>query len=192
MTNSSKYDDDLKKAKIFFEKKLEKNNFNSESIKGEKFRDLDDETVTISKLSARIESLKKSLVKKKREVTRENVIKKTKKKKEEKKFFSLSKKNKDINGSSLRNYFSDEGQLSRDKYIMSSDFEINGRLYIAGNINKIPSDTINILIKDGFIKEENNFLKKKSIGKESFFVKETYGLSEIKRSKLRNKKNLDN
>tara|TARA_X000000950_G_scaffold288355_1_gene404676 strand:- start:1305 stop:1526 length:222 start_codon:yes stop_codon:yes gene_type:complete len=66
MTDNSKFSDDLKKAKNFFEKKLKKTNFDNESLNNESFRGLDDEATNISKLAARIDYLKKSLVKKKK------------------------------------------------------------------------------------------------------------------------------
>ena len=59
MSDNSKFRDDLNRAKNFFEKKLKKNNFNSDSLNKEKFRDLDDEATNLIKLSARINYLKK-------------------------------------------------------------------------------------------------------------------------------------
>lgn len=64
MTKDSKFSDDLKKAKNFYKKKFQnKINKVSDSI-GKNYRGLDDETVKISKLSARIDILKDSLIKK--------------------------------------------------------------------------------------------------------------------------------
>tara|TARA_X000000950_G_scaffold288355_1_gene404675 strand:- start:943 stop:1173 length:231 start_codon:yes stop_codon:yes gene_type:complete len=75
---------------------------------------------------------------------------------------------------------------------MLCDFEINGKLFIAGNLNKIPSEIVEQLLVDKIIKNRVDLLNNHLQNKKSFFVKKTFGLSEIKRSKLRNKKNLDN
>lgn len=192
MSDNSKFRDDLNRAKNFFEKKLKKNNFNSDSLNKEKFRDLDDEATNLSKLSARINYLKKSLKKKNEVVKSKKAPKKLKTiKKVEVKPYEPSKKNKDVNGKSIRNYFSDKSDLSPEKYVMLCDFEINGKLFIAGNINKMPSDIIKKLLSDNIIKSKIDSYNKISQTQNSFYVKKTFGLSEVKRSKLRNKKNFN-
>ena len=60
MTKNSKFEDDLSKAKSFFKKKLFKNNDIASSLTDDNYRDLDKETIKISKLSARIDFLKDS------------------------------------------------------------------------------------------------------------------------------------
>ena len=193
MTDNSKFSDDLKKAKNFFEKKLKKNNFDNESLNKESFRGLDDEATNISKLAARIDYLKKTLVKKKKVVSTKKKVKKVKiEKKTFQKKYEQSKKNTDINGQPIRNYYTKKLELASDKYIMLCNFEINGKLFIAGNLNKIPSEIVEQLLVDKIIKNRVDLLNNHLQNKKSFFVKKTFGLSEIKRSKLRNKKNLDN
>ena len=193
MTKDSKFSDDLKKAKNFYKKKFQnKINKVSDSI-GKNYRGLDDETVKISKLSARIDILKDSLIKKneiKPNKTKKKIVNVTVKKKKYEKKSIPSIKNKDINGVPLINYISKSRCISQNNFVILKDFEINSKLFLSGNINKLPEDIIQMLLTKNFIKS----IKKTSqshIFDNSFYVKETFGLSEIKRSKLRNKKNLN-
>ena len=64
MVKNSKFHIDLNKAKNFFKKKMEKNLKHDSDSEKQKFRNFDDETIKISKLSARIDLLKDSLRKK--------------------------------------------------------------------------------------------------------------------------------
>ena len=193
MTKDSKFSDDLKKAKNFYKKKFQnKINKVSDSI-GKNYRGLDDETVKISKLSARIDILKDSLIKKnkiKPNKTKKKIVNATVKNKKYEKKSIPSIKNKDINGVPLINYISKSRCISQNNFVILKDFEINSKLFLSGNINKLPEDIIQMLLTKNFIKS----IKKTSqshIFDNSFYVKETFGLSEIKRSKLRNKKNLN-
>lgn len=193
MTKDSKFSDDLKKAKNFYKKKFQnKINKVSDSI-GKNYRGLDDETVKISKLSARIDILKDSLIKKneiKPNKTKKKIVNVTVKKKKYEKKSIPSIKNKDINGVPLINYISKSRCISQNNFVILKDFEINSKLFLSGNINKLPEDIIQMLLTKNFIKS----IKKTSqshIFDNSFYVKETFGLSEIKRSKLRNKKNFN-
>lgn len=193
MTKDSKFSDDLKKAKNFYKKKFQnKINKVSDSI-GKNYRGLDDETVKISKLSARIDILKDSLIKKnkiKPNKTKKKIVNATVKNKKYEKKSIPSIKNKDINGVPLINYISKSRCISQNNFVILKDFEINSKLFLSGNINKLPEDIIQMLLTKNFIKS----IKKTSqshIFDNSFYVKETFGLSEIKRSKLRNKKNFN-
>ena len=193
MTKDSKFSDDLKKAKNFYKKKFQnKINKVSDSI-GKNYRGLDDETVKISKLSARIDILKDSLIKKneiKPNKTKKKIVNVAVKKKKYERKSIPSIKNKDINGVPLVNYISKSRCISQDNFVILKDFELNSKLFLSGNINKLPEDIIQMLLTKNFIKS----IKKTSqshIFDNSFYVKETFGLSEIKRSKLRNKKNLN-
>ena len=81
MTKDSKFHQDIFKAKNYYKKKIEQKPTRSIDSEDDKFRDLDSETLKISKLSARIDFLKSTLNKKK--VTKK--IKKTNKVSEKKK-----------------------------------------------------------------------------------------------------------
>lgn len=190
MTDNSKFSNDLSSAKNFFKKRLKESKQKPKDIIEKGFRDLDKETLKIGELSARIDILKQSL--KKKPIFREKkrtYLKKEKKNLDDKKF-EKSKKNIDINGLPLRNYIFKGDLNSNKECVVLIDFEINEKLYLSGNINKIPSEMIKILINDDVIKLKNDIIKDKLIKNNSFLVKETFGISEIKRSKLRNKKNL--
>ena len=193
MTKDSKFSDDLKKAKNFYKKKFQnKINKVSDSI-GKNFRGLDDETVKISKLSARIDILKDSLIKKnkiKPNKTKKKIVNATVKNKKYEKKSIPSIKNKDINGVPLINYISKSRCISQNNFVILKDFEINSKLFLSGNINKLPEDIIQMLLTKNFIKSIEK-TSQSHIFDNSFYVKETFGLSEIKRSKLRNKKNLN-
>lgn len=192
MTKDSKFDQDLNKAKNFYKKKiLNKTNKSADSL-GNNFRGLDDEIIKISKLSARIDVLKSSLIKKNKiesnKLKNKSVNIPTKKKYEKKS--SPSIKNKDINGLPLINYLSKSINYSQNNFVILKDFEINSKLFLCGNINKIPDDVIKILLNKKFIKS-NEKTDKDVVFDKSFYVTKTFGLSEIKRSKLRNKRKLN-
>ena len=85
---------------------------------------------------------------------------------------------------------SDDSNLT-DNFVILKDFEINSKLFIAGNINKIPSQLIKTLKEKKLIKSNEIIRSDKEVKTKTFFVKETFGLSEVKRSKLRNKKNFN-
>lgn len=193
MTKDSKFSDDLKKAKNFYKKKFQnKINKVSDSI-GKNYRGLDDETVKISKLSARIDILKDSLIKKnkiKPNKTKKKIVNATVKNKKYEKKSIPSIKNKDINGVPLINYISKSRCISQNNFVILKDFEINSKLFLSGNINKLPEDIIQMLLTKNFIKSIEK-TSQSHIFDNSFYVKETFGLSEIKRSKLRNKKNFN-
>ena len=193
MTKDSKFSDDLKKAKNFYKKKFQnKINKVSDSI-GKNYRGLDDETVKISKLSARIDILKDSLIKKnkiKPNKTKKKIVNATVKNKKYEKKSIPSIKNKDINGVPLINYISKSRCISQNNFVILKDFEINSKLFLSGNINKLPEDIIQMLLTKNFIKSIEK-TSQSHIFDNSFYVKEIFGLSEINRSKLRNKINLN-
>ena len=191
MPKDSKFDIDLKKAKNFFKKKLENQKSNSSGLKDQKFRAVDEETVKISKLSARIEFLKDKLNKRKKKETVKitNETLKKAKKVQKTRIFTKSIKNRDINGNPLLNFQSKFKEKNSNSYVIIKDFEINSKLFLAGNVNKLPNDIILELIEKGMIQKlgysSNHSQKDNGI----FYVDKTFGLSETKRSKLRNTKN---
>ena len=101
----------------------------------------------------------------------------------------MSKKHKDINGKPIHNYFSNSNIITTDKYVMLKDFEVNSKLYISGNVNKLPEDLIIDLIEKKIIGQLSKYENNNQNQRKSFFVKETFGLSETKRSSLKNSKN---
>ena len=95
MVKNSKFHIDLNKAKNFFKKKMEKNLKHDSDSEKQKFRNFDDETIKISKLSARIDLLKDSLRKKEiktQKVKSESLKKKKNYFKKTKYFYSINKK----------------------------------------------------------------------------------------------------
>ena len=193
MTKDTKFHEDLKKAKNFYKKKIQnKINKVSDAI-GKNYRGLDDETVKISKLSARIDILKDSLIKKneiKPNKIKKKIVNSSVKKKKYERKSTPSIKNKDINGVPLINYISKSKCISKNNFVILKDFEINSKLFLSGNINKLPEDIIQMLLVKNIIKSIEKTSSSHNFNNR-FFVKETFGLSEIKRSKLRNKKNFN-
>ncbi|MAY91240.1 MAG: hypothetical protein CMN00_08755 [Rickettsiales bacterium] len=185
----NKFEIDLKKAKNFFKNKLKNSKSSTTEIKEDSFRDLDDESIKISKLSARIDFLKSSLKQVKKDPPKTIKSKKIKQKKEIPDRVINSKKNKDVNGKYLKNFLMNNEIKSSESFVIASDFEINGKLFIAGNIHKLPENLIIELLNKKLIYKKDNIKDKFSDKNKTFFVKETFGLSETKRSSLRNKKN---
>jgi len=192
MTKDSKFHQDIFKAKNYYKKKIEQKPTRSIDSEDDKFRDLDGETLKISKLSARIDFLKSTLNRKKVAKKIKKKIKVSEKKKEKPKdtIQIFSEKNRDVNGNPIINFLSDDSNLT-DNFVILKDFEINSKLFIAGNINKIPSQLIKTLKEKKMIKSNEIIRSDKESKTKTFFVKETFGLSEVKRSKLRNKKNFN-
>lgn len=190
MVKNSKFHIDLNKAKNFFKKKMEKNLKHDSDSEKQKFRNFDDETIKISKLSARIDLLKDSLRKKeiKTQKVKSESLKKKKIISKKQNIFIPSTKNKDINGKPIRNYIMDMLDEERAECVIMKDFEINQKLYLSGNINNIPINVINILINEKMIRSLNEKIACEIKSKKSYFVKKTFGISELKRSKLRNNK----
>ena len=122
--------------------------------------------------------------------TKKKIVNVTVKKKKYEKKSIPSIKNKDINGVPLINYISKSRCISQNNFVILKDFEINSKLFLSGNINKLPEDIIQMLLTKNFIKSIEK-TSQSHIFDNSFYVKETFGLSEIKRSKLRNKKNFN-
>ncbi len=192
MTKDSKFHQDIFKAKNYYKKKIERMPTRSIDSDDDKFRDLDSETLKISKLSARIDFLKSTLNKKKvaKNIKKRKSIFQKKKEKTKEYIETFSKKNKDINGKPIINFLSSDSKLC-ENFVILKDFEINSKLFIAGNINKLPSKLIKMLKDKKFIKSNEIINNKIETDATTFFVKETFGLSEVKRSKLRNKKNFN-
>ena len=192
MTKDSKFHQDMFKAKNYYKKKIEQKPTRSIDSDDDKFRDLDSETLKISKLSARIDFLKSTLNRKKvtKKIKKRNKVSEKKKEEPKDNIQIFSKKNKDVNGNPIINFLSDDLNLS-ENFVILKDFEINSKLFIAGNINKLPSQLVKILKEKKLIKSNEIIKNSKETNNQTFFVKETFGLSEVKRSKLRNKKNFN-
>ena len=192
MTKDSKFHQDISKAKNYYKKKIEQRPTRSIDSEDDKFRDLDSETLKISKLSARIDFLKSTLNRKKvtKKIKKTNKVSEKKKEEPKDNIQIFSKKNKDVNGNPIINFLSDDSNLS-ENFVILKDFEINSKLFIAGNINKLPSQLIKTLVEKKLIKSNEMIKNSKKAKTQTFFVKETFGLSEVKRSKLRNKKNFN-
>ena len=192
MTKDSKFHQDISKAKNYYKKKIEQRPTRSIDSEDDKFRDLDSETLKISKLSARIDFLKSTLNRKKvtKKIKKRNKVSEKKKEEPKDNIQIFSKKNKDVNGNPIINFLSDDLNLS-ENFVILKDFEINSKLFIAGNINKLPSQLVKILKEKKLIKSNEIIKNSKETNNQTFFVKETFGLSEVKRSKLRNKKNFN-
>ena len=141
-------------------------------------------------MSARIDFLKDSLKKKKTLKTKSEKQKTSLRKKNiEPERYKKSEKNRDINGIPIINYLTQFEELTTNSFIILKDIEINSKLYLAGNIHKLPNDLIVDLLKAGCIQQKNDTQNYKKEPQKSYFVKETFGLSEIRRSSLRNNKN---
>ena len=192
MTKDSKFHQDISKAKKYYKKKIEQRPTRSIDSEDDKFRYLDSETLKISKLSARIDFLKSTLNRKKvtKKIKKRNKVSEKKKEEPKDNIQIFSKKNKDVNGNPIINFLSDDLNLS-ENFVILKDFEINSKLFIAGNINKLPSQLVKILKEKKLIKSNEIIKNSKETNNQTFFVKETFGLSEVKRSKLRNKKNFN-
>lgn len=190
--------DKLDKAKKFFSRKLKNKYQINKDFDDHKFRDLDNQELKISKIKARIDHLRK----KEQQIDKNNLyapqkrinVKETKKKKDDLEKNSVIKnvksiKNFDSQNIPVHNFllkFNDKETL---KVTILSNFEINSNIMVAGEINDIPKVLVVNLLKLGLIRLLNKY-EIQQFKNNSYKVKKTINLTEIKRSKLINKKNI--
>ena len=188
----------LDKAKKFFSKKLKNKYQINKDFDDQKFRDLDNQELKISKIKARIDHLRRKehprnkndlTVKKKQNVT-ETIKKKDSFEEKQSIKFSKSVKNFDSQNTPINNFLLEIRENETIKVLVLRDFEINSEIMVSGKINNIPKVLIVNLLKLGLIRLLNKY-EIQQFKNNSFKVKETINLSEIKRSKLINKKNIN-
>ena len=188
----------LDKAKKFFSKKLKNKYQINKDFDDQKFRDLDNQELKISKIKARIDHLRRKeqprnkndlIIKKKQNVT-ETIKKKDSFEENQSIEYSKSVKNFDSQNIPINNFLLEIGDKETIKILVLRNFEINSEIMVSGKINNIPKVLIVNLLKMGLIRLLNKY-EIQQFKNNSFKVKETINLSEIKRSKLINKKNIN-
>ena len=188
----------LEKAKKFFSKKLKNKYQINKDFDDQKFRDLDNQELKISKIKARIDHLRRKeqprnkndlIIKKKQNVT-ETIKKKDSFEENQSIEYSKSVKNFDSQNIPINNFLLEIGDKETIKILVLRNFEINSEIMVSGKINNIPKVLIVNLLKMGLIRLLNKY-EIQQFKNNSFKVKETINLSEIKRSKLINKKNIN-
>lgn len=191
---NSQTDNELKSAKHYFSKKLETDYKIDRSFNDAKFRDLDDESLKISKIKARIDVLRKqnvdldsNIIKGKGVKELNNTIKIDLK--EEIKV-TKSKKNLDKSGDYIFNYHFVENNQESLYIFCLKNFEINSKLIFSGNIIKIPKFLLIKLLKNQSVRLLNKYEIQQFKKGKSLKVENTIKLSEVKRSQLNNKKKL--
>ena len=211
--NRSFNSSDEKNAESFFRSKLKKNYHKTIKDKDTKFRDLDEESVKLTKLKARINFLKNNKDIKDDDFktniddilsseVKQNVIFKSKNVDETSKtILKGCKRRSEDRVKNLDDKFDEFGNIikcfcvnnlskTQSKYIVLKSFEINSQLYKFGKSIEISENVISFLLKNNLIRKLNKY----EISKESnkpFHVKKTFGLSELKKSSLINKKKLN-
>ena len=188
----------LDKAKKFFSKKLKNKYQINKDFDDQKFRDLDNQELKISKIKARIDHLrrkehprnKNDLTVKKKQNATETIKKKDSFEEKQSIKFSKSVKNFDSQNTPINNFLLEIRENQTIKVLVLRDFEINSEIMVSGKINNIPKVLIVNLLKLGLIRLLNKY-EIQQFKNNSFKVKETINLSEIKRSKLINKKNIN-
>ena len=184
------------KAGKYFSKKLDQQYIIDDEFENAKFRDLDDESLKISKIKARINTLrsKESKVKEKiaeknqDNIKEENVTNNLKKSNEEKFLIHHSIKNLDLNGNPVFNFVLKDDNDDKIKMVVLNNFEINSSLYLSGQTIEIPKYLIIEMISRGIARLLNKHEIQKYKEIDTFKVDETFGLSELKKSKLNNNK----
>ncbi len=189
--------ENLTKAKKYFSKKLESKYKIDKSFEESKFRNLDDESLKISKIKARIDVLRN---KNNDQKDKNFEIHESKDKLESEQSIAQlpddtfkiikSEKNFDDQGKYLENYKFGDKNKDYIKIFSLRSFELNSKLVHSGTIIKIPKFLLINLLKTQNVRllnkyEIRNFKEQKKIS-----TNETIRLSEIKRSRLNNSKKL--
>ena len=185
---------ELKNAKHYFSKKLEEDYKIDRSFNDAKFRDLDDESLKISKIKARIDVLRKQNIDLDNNVIKKKVTKECndtiKIDLKEGIKVSKSKNNLDKLGQFILNYqFQEDNQESLYIFCLKN-FEINSKLIFSGNIIKIPKFLLIELLKNQSVRLLNKYEIQKFKKGKNLKVGNTIRLSEVKRSQLNNTKKL--
>lgn len=184
------------KAGKYFSKKLDQQYIIDDEFENAKFRDLDDESLKISKIKARINTLRSKESKVKEKIAEknqdnpkeENVTNNLKKSNEEKFLIHHSIKNLDLNGNPVFNFVLKDDNDDKIKMVVLNNFEINSSLYLSGQTIEIPKYLIIEMISRGIARLLNKHEIQKYKEIDTFKVDETFGLSELKKSKLNNNK----
>ena len=184
------------KAGKYFSKKLDQQYIIDDEFENAKFRDLDDESLKISKIKARINTLRSKERKVKEKIAEknqdnlkeENVTNNLKKSNEEKFLIHHSTKNLDLNGNPILNFVLKDDYDDKIKMVVLNNFEINSSLYLSGQTIEIPKYLIIEMISRGIARLLNKHEIQKYKEIDTFKVDETFGLSEVKKSKLNNNK----
>ena len=189
----------IQKAGEFFSKKLDERYVIDEDFNNAKFRDLDDESLKISKIKARIDFLrnkKSSTSSEKNQDDDDTSLSdskelKVKKDSNTKKFhINISKKNFDSNSMPIQNFIFSSNDNEKVRVMILGDVEINSKLNKIGKIIEIPKFLLIEMITRRLGRLLNKYEIKKFKDYNTFKVKETFGLSETKKSKLNNTKKL--
>ena len=184
------------KAGKYFSKKLDQQYIIDDEFENAKFRDLDDESLKISKIKARINTLRSKEGKVKEKIAEknqdnlkeENVTNNLKKSNDEKFLIHHSTKNLDLNGNPVLNFVLKDENDDKIKMVVLNNFEINSSLYLSGQTIEIPKYLIIEMISRGIARLLNKHEIQKYKEIDTFKVDETFGLSELKKSKLNNNK----
>ena len=186
----------IHKAGKYFSKKLDEKYVIDDEFKNAKFRDLDDESLKISKIKARINILRSKerkineeiLEKNEDNLKEESVTNNLKKFDEEKFLINHSTKNLDSNNKPVLNFVLKNDNDEKIKVVILNNFEINSSLYLSGQTIEIPKYLIIEMISRGIARLLNKHEIQKYKEIDTFKVDETFGLSELKKSKLNNNK----
>ena len=184
------------KAGKYFSKKLDQQYIIDDEFENAKFRDLDDESLKISKIKARINTLRSKERKVKEKITEknqdnlkeENITNNLRKSNEEKFLIHHSTKNLDLNGNPILNFVLKDDYDDKIKMVVLNNFEFNSSLYLSGQTIEIPKYLIIEMISRGIARLLNKHEIQKYKEIDTFKVDETFGLSEVKKSKLNNNK----
>ncbi len=197
MTNDDQENENsISKAGKFFSKKLDQKYVIDDEFENAKFRDLDDESLKISKIKARINTLrnkekkiKVKITEKNQDKTNQESIKENLKQSNTEKFvINNSTKNLDSNSNPILNFLLKKDNDDKIKVVVLNNFEINSSLFLSGQTIEIPKYLIIEMISRGLARLLNKHEIQKYKESYTFTVNETFGLSELKKSKLNNNK----
>ena len=197
MTNNDQDNENsISKAGKYFSKKLDQKYIIDDEFENAKFRDLDDESLKISKIKARINTLRSKEKKIKEKITgknqdktnQESVTENLKQSNTEKFVINYSTKNSDSNSNPILNFLLKKDNDDKIKVVVLNNFEINSSLYLSGQTIEIPKYLIIEMISRGIARLLNKHEIQKYKEIDTFKVDETFGLSELKKSKLNNNK----
>ena len=197
MTNNDQDNENsISKAGKYFSKKLDQKYIIDDEFENAKFRDLDDESLKISKIKARINTLRSKEKKIKEKITEKNqdktnqesVTENLKQSNTEKFVINYSTKNSDSNSNPILNFLLKKDNDDKIKVVVLNNFEINSSLYLSGQTIEIPKYLIIEMISRGLARLLNKYEIQKYKESYTFKVNETFGLSELKKSKLNNNK----
>ena len=197
MTNNDQDNENsISKAGKYFSKKLDQKYIIDDEFENAKFRDLDDESLKISKIKARINTLRSKEKKIKEKITgknqdktnQESVTENLKQSNTEKFVINYSTKNSDSNSNPILNFLLKKDNDDKIKVVVLNNFEINSSLYLSGQTIEIPKYLIIEMISRGLARLLNKYEIQKYKESYTFKVNETFGISELKKSKLNNNK----